>query len=615
MRRLPRLARGWAALLFAASATALGYHFGRAADPQPYTVAIANTGDSALNTALSGSSELESLREKAPVGPFALLARARQDRERFLTALRSLGYYKGTVAITVNGHPLDMPGLVDLLRAAPANPPAKVAVAVAPGPQFHVRRVTLTGSYPPGLEGEAKLASGDPAVAAQVAAARDRLLAALRDHGYALAKVELEPAILYPALDAMDVSFKVESGPQVALGPIRFQGLDGVNESFVRRRLLIHQGELFSASALDRARADLATVPIFASVLAIPDTQLNTAGQLPITFYTTERPGHAVDFGVSYATDLGLGLTAGWHDRNLFGNAEQLNLTAAFQAGGNSQIRPGYKVNAQFIKPDFLIRDQSLEANLGAVKQSLIAYDQKALIESLAITRMLSKHWRASVGISAEQEEIFQEGVSRRYNLLGIPLSLRYDDTNSLLNPTNGIRAALLVTPERSLTGIQSNFVLAQLSGSTYLDMTGNGRTVLALRGLLGNAFGVDTFSLPPDQRFYAGGSGTVRGYRYQSVGPQFPDGKPAGGTRITAGTIELRQRVYSSFGFSLFTDAARVAGANARGLGGKYAVGAGAGIFYYTPIGPIRLEGAVPLVRLPNSGSFEIYVGLGQAF
>ncbi len=615
MRRLPRLARGCAALFFLALLVALGYRLGIAADPQPYTVEIAKTKDSALNAALSGSSELELLREKAPVGPFALLSRARQDRERFRTALHSLGYYKGTVAITINGRPLDTPGLADLLRSAPVRPPAKIAVAVTLGPQFRIRQVTLAGAYPFGLEGAAKLASGDPAVAAQVVAARDRLLSWLRDNGYALAKVELEPAILYPAQAAMDVTFKVESGPRVALGPIRFHGLDGVHESFVRRRLLIHQGELFSASALDRARADLATVPIFASVLAIPETQLDADGQLPITFYATERPGHAVDVGVSYATDLGLGLTAGWHDRNLFGNAEQLNLTAAFQAGGNSQIRPGYKVNAQFIKPDFLRRDQSLEVNLGAVKQSLIAYDQTALIESIAINRMLSKHWRASLGLSAEQEEIVQEGVSRRYNLLGVPASLRYDDTNSLLNPTNGIRAALLVTPERSLTGIQSNFVLTQLSGSTYLDMIGNGRTVLALRGLLGRAFGVNTFGLPPDQRFYAGGSGTVRGYRYQSVGPQFPDEKPIGGTQITAGTVELRQRVFSSFGFSLFSDAARVTGESERGLSGKYAVGAGAGVFYYTPIGPIRLEGAVPLVKLPNSGSFEIYVGLGQSF
>ncbi len=409
MRRAPRLARGCVALFFSVSIAVLAYRLGVAADPQPYTVEIAKTGDAALNAALSGSSELELLREKAPVGPFALLARARQDRDRFLTALRSLGYYKGAVAVTIDGRPLDAPGLVELLRSAPASPPAKIAIAVTPGPQFRIRRVALAGAYPPGLAAAAKLASGDPAIAAQVVAARDRLLSSLRDNGYALAKVELEPAILYPMQNAMDVTFKVESGPRIALGPIRFQGLDGVDESFVRRRLLVHQGEQFSASALDRARADLARVPIFASVLAIPATQLDVDGQLPITFYTTERPGHAVDVGVSYATDLGLGLTAGWHDRNLFGNAEQLNLTTAFQAGGNSQIRPGYKVNAQFIKPDFLRRDQSLEANLGAVKQSLIAYDQKALLESLAISRI-----SLSIGAPASASRRSRRRSSRR---------------------------------------------------------------------------------------------------------------------------------------------------------------------------------------------------------
>jgi translocation and assembly module TamA len=613
MSRDHLFARGCVALL-AASLIAVPPPT-RAADPQPYLVDIAKTPDAALNTALTGSSELESLHDKAPVGPFALLARARADGERFLTALHSLGYYKGAVTITVDGHLLDEPRLVDLLQAAPAAPPAQVKVAVAPGPQFRIRDVRLAGEYPRGLAEQLDLAPGAPAVAAQVVAGREQLLSALRDHGYALAKVELEPATLFLPQDAMAVTYKVESGPRVDLGPIRFQGLDGVNESFVRRRLLVHQGDLFDASALGRARADLAKMPIFASVLAVPATQLDASGQLPITIYTVERPAHAVDAGVSYATDLGLGLNAGWHHRNLFGNTEQLNLTGALQAGGTAEIRPGYRLNAQFIKPDFLARDQSLEVNVGAVKQSLIAYDQEALLESIAINRVLSEHWRGSIGISGEQERIGQEGVTRRYNLIGLPMSLHYDTTDSLLNPTHGIRAGLLVTPERSLTGIKANFVLTQISGSTYVDLSGNGRTVVALRGLFGEALGADTFSLPPDQRFYAGGSGTVRGYRYQSVGPQFPDGKPAGGTRITAGTIELRQRVYKSFGFSVFTDAARVTGGGARGLGGKYAIGAGAGVFYYTPIGPIRLEGAVPLVHLPNSGAFQIYVGLGQAF
>ena len=136
--------------------------------------------------------------------------------------------------------------------------------------------------------------------------------------------------------------------------------------------------------------------------------------------------------GASYSTDLGVGLTAGWHHRNLFGNAEQLNLTAAFQGGGNSELHPGYKLNAQFIKPDFLARNQSLELNLGAVDQSLLPYTQKALTQSILLDRKLSPHWTVSYGIGGEEERITQEGVSNRFNLLSLPISVRFDNTDNL---------------------------------------------------------------------------------------------------------------------------------------------------------------------------------------
>ncbi len=584
------------------------------ADPQPYTVTLGKTPDGALNTALDGSSELASLRQTAPVGPFALVARALKDEDRFLTALHSFGYFKATVDIRIDGHPVSDPTLVDVLRAAPASPPAAVSVSFDAGPQFRLGAVTINGVLPPAAAQALQLGPGAPARAADVLAAQNRLLSSLRDHGYALAKVELPPAVVHLPQNRMDVAFDVTTGPRVDIGPITLKNLDGVNPEFVQRRLLVHQGERFSPTTIEDARADLASVPVFSYVTAVPATSLDANGQLPLTFDFAERPKHAVEVGASYSTDLGVGLTAGWHHRNLFGNAEQLNLTAGFQGGGNSQLHPGYKLNAQFIKPDFLARDQSLELNLGAIDQTLLAYSQKALLQSAVLTRKISPHWSVSYGLGGEEERIGQEGVFRNYALVSVPLTVKFDNTDNLLNPTHGIRAALTLTPTASLLGSRAVFLVSQISGSTYFDLTGTGRTVLAVRGLAGEDFGASEFSLPPDLRFYAGGSGTVRGYKYQSVGPQFPDGTPIGGTQITAGGLELRQRFLENWGFTLFTDAAQV---TARGVGfsQKYGVGAGAGLEYYTSIGPIRAQFAVPVVRLPNSGSFELYVGIGQAF
>ena len=126
------------------------------ADPQPYAVTLQPTGNDALDQALRDSSQLESLREKAPVGPFALITRARDDAARFQTALGSFGYYAAKVTVTVAGRPLDEADLPDLLRDVPAEPPVAVAVAFDPGPVFHLGRVTI--------EGEVPAAARDPSV-------------------------------------------------------------------------------------------------------------------------------------------------------------------------------------------------------------------------------------------------------------------------------------------------------------------------------------------------------------------------------------------------------------------------------------------------------------------
>ena len=298
----------------------------------------------------------------------------------------------------------------------------------------------------------------------------------------------------------------------------------------------------------------------------------------------------------------------------MFGNAEQLNLTASVTDGGTAENGLGYKVGAQFIKPDFLTRDQSLQIEIDALRQDLEAYNQDGLLESVAISRPLWPHWTGSVGLNGEQEYITQESVGRSYDLVGLPLSLKYDSSNNLLNPTAGIRAALSVTPTHSLSVGGATFTIFQAAASTYVNVSGDGRSVIALRALLGEVSGAGQFDLPPDQRFYAGGSATVRGFRYQSVGPQFPDGKPEGGTTIGAGTVELRQRLWGNWGMATFVDVGQVT-ASGPPLSGTWRIGAGVGVRYFTSIGPIRLDVAVPVNRPPGGDAFELYIGLGQAF
>jgi translocation and assembly module TamA len=621
---------------------------------QAYRVDFVSTGDRALDSTLHGTSDLETLRTSAPVGTFGLIARARGDLDRLKTVLESFGYYQSSVSIKIDGQTVGAPGLVDQLAAQPKDHDARVEISFTLGPLYKLGRVTIDGDIPDFARSAFALYSGSPAVAADVLAAGARLYTALADQGYAFAKVD--PPIAYEdqTEPVLDVVFHVDTGPRVNIGEINLEGLKRVHEKLVRRRLLLHTGELYSAAALERARTDLLALGVFGSITTTKAAAPDAEGNVAITFTFRERPRHAVALNAAYSSDLGGSAGVTWADRNLFGNAEQLTIAASLiNAGGSATNGVGYNTSVKYVEPDFLRRNQSLQISVGAVKQYLEAYDQNAVTTAVGLTRVLSKQWTVGAGVSAADEQIKQEGLANDptdigvkeasdYVLVGIPLTVLYDSTglsSPLDDPRRGMRDSLSVTPTRSFGQKSSNFIISQAKVAAYYDLEHLlgievGRSVIAARALAGLAQGASEFSLPPDQRFYGGGSGTIRGYRYQAVGPQFADGNPIGGSSIIAGSLEFRQRFGQNFGAAAFVDVGQVT-SGLKPFGGECSsqvlvgsavvssnlgcglyFGVGAGIRYYTAIGPIRLDLAVPTRRYStDDDAFEIYIGLGQSF
>jgi translocation and assembly module TamA len=629
----------------------------QAADPQTYRVDFAPAGNGALDSTLKSTSQLEVLRNSAPVNPFGLVARARGDVDRLTTVLESFGYYEGRVSITINGLALDEPSLGDALSALPKGSDALCKITFILGPRYSLGDIQIDGSVPDSARGSLALASGAPAIASDVLAGGARLLTTLENQGYAFAKVD--PPVAYEDSDkhVLNLSIHVATGPRVQIGEIRFEGLKRVHEVLVRRRLLLHTGELYAAIAVEQARKDLLTLGVFGAVSVRLGDAPDTLGRVPVTFQVGERPRHVVSLNAGYSSDLGGSGGVTWSDRNVRGNAEQLKLSATvINLGGTASTGIGYDTSAKYIIPEFAHRDQSLQFAVGAIKQSLLAYDQTAKTAGVTLSRKISDIWSTSAGTSAVHETIAQEATTHVYTLFALRLGILFDSTglsSPLIDATHGLRASLSIAPTLSRGQPNATFLVTQASIAAYLDLhrllgSEPGRRVLALRALGGSAFGTSEIdetievngvrvpvrvpALPPDQRFYAGGSGTVRGYRYQSVGPQFPDGNPIGGTAMTAGNIEFRQRIGTSFGAAVFADVGEVSeSANplsdvfrSRRCGSTtalqgtmtcWAVGVGVGARYYTPIGPLRLDFALPTYRRSNDDRFEIYIGLGEAF
>ena len=589
-----------------------------AADPQPYQVTIEPSVSEAIDELLGSTSLLVTLREQAPVPPFGLITRARGDVQRLSEVLNSFGYYRPMIAITIEGRALDDPALPPFLDQVPQGTAVNVQVAIEEGPLYHLRRIDLEGTVPPTAAAALMLSPGEPAIAANVIAARERVLTALQEDGYPLANVSQPIALADDAAQVLDIRFQVETGPQADIGTVTFEGLDRVNEEFAREALPLSEGERYSPSRIENARRLLLETGVFSTVNVRAADQVSDKGRIALTVDVEERPLRVVTLSGAYSTDLGFSLSASWTHRNLFGNAEQLIISAAGTGlWGNATDDIGYQLSARFIKPAFLRPDQTWELGVNAAKQDLKAYKQTAETIATSLRRKFSPQWTGSVGLSLTRDQVSQKDVSRIYQLLALPMSATYDSTgltNPLLDPTRGIRASVVATPTQAFGANSLTFTILQASGSTYFDLSGNGRSVLALRGIVGSVLGASNFDLPPDQRLYAGGSGTVRGFRYQSIGPLFPDGDPIGGTAVDAATIEFRQRVFSNFGVVTFIDAGQASDEGVP-FTGTLRIGAGIGVRYYTPIGVVRADFAVPLNRPPNGDTFGIYISLGQAF
>jgi translocation and assembly module TamA len=650
-------------------AACMGAGIASGADPEPYTVKIDSTDNKALDTALKATSQLESLRTTAPAGPFALIGRAQSDVGRLETVMESFGYYRRQVSVTIAGRALDDPGLPALLQALPNSPPVAVQVRIDEGPLFHIRKVTFDGEVGEQARAAFALKEGAPALAADVLAAGTQLQQALQEEGHAYAKVDEPVAYMDASEPVLDVTYKVTPGPVYHLGAIQIVGLKRMHKAFVQRLLIIHPGDLYSPSKIEHARTDMLSLGVFSGMsVNLPKQEEVEDETLPITFQATERKQHAVSLQAAYSTDLGASGGATWTDRNTFGNAEILAITSSIiNAGGNATTALGYQLGAALTHPSFLRTDQSLQYGVGILKQDLQAYNQESFTASVAINRTLSPRWKVGVGLTFVQEQVEQAPANNHYTLIALPITFKFDSTglvNPLEDPRHGVRVAVAATPTQALNRTYENiikctfpstepacepynndyapgavaykaqtepglqtFVIMQGTIASYLDLeqfhwSQPGHSVIAVRAIAARVYGTTQFAIPPDQRLYGGGSATVRGFAYQSIGPTFEDTKnPEGGVELLAAGIELRQKLTQNIAGAAFIDTGRVTRtsglfeASAKLDPYESGTGAGVGLRYYTPVGPVRVDIAFPLDATDTSGSFQVYIGLGQAF
>lgn len=599
------------------------------AEAQPYTVTIAPTGDADLDSALAEASQLLGLRETAPTGGFGLIARANNDRERLSRVLQAEGYWGGAVAIAIAGRPFDDPALAERL-ARPSATPVPVVITPDLRARYGIASIAVHADTAAGEAAVAAataepfgLAVGDAARIVPILAAERCLLDRLLAAGHPLATVARRDTLVDYTRGTMTVSWVLAPGPRTAFAPPAIAGTERVDPGFLARfagRRLAD--EPYAPARLEQTRKALMALGPFESVRAEVGDALDARGQLPVTFVVAERPRRAIGGSVAYETNYGPSVRLYWEHRNLFGGAERLRLegeVSRIGTGGGGD-RSGldqmtYRAFATLRDPGVFRSDFTLVANIGALRERLEAYDRDAAVGALLFEQWRSERLTLFAGPTVDIGRSGPSGGSlTAYQIAGVTGGARYDASDSLLDPSRGWRANAALTPSYNFADAQP-FALLRTTLSGYWDPIGDRRTILAARTTFGSFLGANAAAIPIHMRFFAGGGGSVRGYDYQSIGPRNPiTGKPTGGGSVLELGLEWRQRLWGDFGGVLFADAGTV-GTSSTPDFSEIRIGAGIGLRYYTAIGPIRADVALPLIRQQGSSGYGLYIGIGQSF
>ena len=579
-------------------------------------------GEQKLEEYLKAVIDANGIRGRRPPDPITVLQRTQMQREELLRALRSEGFYAGTVDVRFAGFALDDPALFDQLEGLAARERIDVSFSIATGERYDFKPpVILDAATGQDVGGQLierdKLAArgGRGAVSARVIATDEDIVRQLQESGHPYAKIDDREAVVDHADKSMTVTWRITPGPVATFGAVEFKGLERTRQEFLEKRMPFARDEQYSPAQVDALRDELIGLGIFSTVKVSQAPQLNAQGQLPLTVEVVERAPRTVGIGASYATSEGFGARAYWQHRNLFGGAESLRLSA--EVGGlleNKLTEPSFGVFANYREPDFLRRHQDLIIALLAERKILDAYTKQAIGGSVGLERLFSDELKGTIGVSLEHSIQTRDGAKERFTLIGLPITLALDRSNNLLNPTEGFRLSGEITPYADTLNPASRFIVGRLTGTAYFDLSSNKSTVLAGRAAVASLLDLGTSTVPFDKRIYSGGGGSVRGYAYQSLGPR--DGKdPLGGRSSVEMSVELRQRISGRFGMAVFVDAGNVYETSTPDPGGSLQYGAGVGARYYTDFGPLRFDVAVPLNRRKGDDRFGLYVSIGQAF
>jgi len=541
-----------------------------------------------------------------PVSRLEARRRANDAGEQVTAVLRSEGYYDATVAPDIGDGD---------------SPQPFVTVTLGPRTKLADIKIDYSGGAPDAASAQAAQAAmalkpGGPGRAADVISAEGRIVGALQQHGYADASAEPRQVLVDHADNSMHPDFHIKPGDKVRLGAVVLEGKGRTQLSWISRLAPWKRGAVYrpkDVAELERRLTDTGAFNQINVALASADQAVD--GVRPVIVTLTERPKGTIELGASYSTTEGAGVDSRWIVYNRLGRGDTITTSVQF-----AQIDS--RLQTELALPDWGRPDQTLKVTAAIYRDLTPAYDLTGGGISTDLTHRYSKTTFITYGVSLNETLTHENELSnyvslspnRQLTTFAGLAGFALDKSNDPLNPTQGFRLSGQVDP--TLAAGQGSIAYVKMFGqaSAYLPLTASGDTVIATRVKLGVIAGGEIPLVPPQDRFYGGGGGSVRGYGYQAVGPRYPDNTPEGGLSVVETSVEVRQHLTGNWGLAAFIDTGAV-GKQVTPDFSHPDIGVGVGVRYNLGFGPIRFDIGTPLIRREGDSIIQVYLSIGQSF
>ncbi len=425
---------------------------------------------------------------------------------------------------------------------------------------------------------------------------KKNILRYLNENGYAKAKLDAKAYVdLY--LYKVDLIYKVSKNNLIYIGDISIENDAKIDKEFLEKNIDFKKNDIYNIKKIDKTYENLYNFGIYKYISIEPDLERDE-DIIPVNIKLVNGEYRETSYGIGYDTDTKFRVKAQYKNENFLGNLKHFTIGAKI----NSE---GYEVYNNFYNPYFVGSDISFNNDISYENKDYKSYSQKKFENKLYFSKEFFG-LNNSAGVLLQNSTIksdLQGYKSGSYLLNSIFYEAILDERDDILNPKNGYYLSFYIENGTSFLASEIDYIKT-LSEFRYLKTFDN------FTGSFKSKVGTLNKDLPIFKHFFAGGDYSNRGYSYEEVGQKDSDNKPYGGLSMIDSSLEFEYSVKKDFGVVTFFDSTMLS-LQTNKFNDTFYNSYGAGIRYYTPIGPLRVDLGFPL----KDGGFVLHIGIGQVF